>query len=303
MALKTEEYVSKRDEKIYNYQAELKEYPTLHHHTADDDLNIDYNFLITGGYRPKKQNLTKYLVSISSEKMTKFFGDGHFCGGSIIKPNVIVTAAHCIRKDMYGLQMLRSVIVIAGTPNRFEKTPKTQVMKVKRYVVYHASTGGESADIALIVLQKNIRIDGVTTDILPLADKPPKAWMHCTVVGWGRVFDHGPLVAEPLYVDLDMWSIRKCASYKRFYEPSLLCAGVLYDPDRDSCSGDSGGPLICEGKLYGIVSFGIGCGTPGFPGFYTNVFRYLKWIAENRADFFGINYSLIVFMGFCLTLL
>ena len=46
----------------------------------------------------------------------------------------------------------------------------------------------------------------------------------------------------------------------------------------DSCQGDSGGPLSCNGKLAGIVSFGIGCGRPMYPGIYTKVEKYTSWI-------------------------
>ena len=46
----------------------------------------------------------------------------------------------------------------------------------------------------------------------------------------------------------------------------------------DSCQGDSGGPLNCNGKLAGIVSFGIGCGRPMYPGIYTKVEHYTSWI-------------------------
>ncbi|XP_067635774.1 trypsin eta-like [Eurosta solidaginis] len=252
---------------------------------------MEYNFLITGGYRPEKQNYTKYLVSISRRKFTQFFGDGHFCGGAIIKPNVVVTASHCIKRELYGLQMMRSVIVIAGTPNRLLKNPKTQIMKVKSYRIFDKDVEGESADLALIILQENIIIDNITTGILPLARKKPSSIWTCTVIGWGRIFEHGPMPAEVVYVDINIWDERRCRSY-RFWEESLICAGVHSDPGRDSCAGDSGGPLICNDQLYGIVSFGIGCGTPGFPGFYTNVWRYTNWILSSGASNHRINYIL-----------
>ncbi|XP_014092324.3 duodenase-1 [Bactrocera oleae] len=280
-----------------------KEYPGLHHHIEDLGRDKGYKFLITGGYRPKVANLTKYLVSISHANFKKFFGDSHFCGGAIIKPNTILTAAHCISKKLYGFQMMRSIIIIAGTPNRLVKTEHTQIMKVKRVAVYGESKTEKSVDIAVIILQRNIRIDNVTTGVLPLADHPLRPGEKCTVLGWGRIFDHGPMPATALYVDLEIWSRWKCQSYRSFYMPSLLCAGVPEDPERDSCAGDSGGPLICDEKAVGIVSFGIGCGTPGYPGFYTNVYRYLDWVRANLANKLHINYILMVKLIFFLMLL
>ncbi|XP_011182394.1 trypsin II-P29 [Zeugodacus cucurbitae] len=280
-----------------------KVYSDLHDHDDVVDRDKGYRFLITGGYRPPDQNLTKYLVSISHANFRKFFGDAHFCGGAIIKSNTILTAAHCISKRLNGFQMMRSIIVIAGTPNRLRKTKDTQVMKVKRVAVYGASKTEKSVDIAVIVLQRHIHIDNVTTGILPLADHPLRPGEKCTVIGWGRVFDHGPMPAVALYVDLVIWPRRKCQSYKSFYAPSLICAGVPEDPERDSCAGDSGGPLICSGQVVGVVSFGIGCGTPGYPGFYTNVYRYLNWIRANLAHKLQINYFLIAQMIFFVCLL
>lgn len=85
--------------------------------------------------------------------------------------------------------MIRSIIVIAGTPNRLLKTEHTQIRKVKRVAVYEGSKANYPVDIAVIILQRNIRIDNVTTGILALADQPFHAGDKCTVIGWGRIFD------------------------------------------------------------------------------------------------------------------
>ncbi len=81
-----------------------------------------------------------------------------------------------------------------------------------------------------------------------------------------------------------MVSDSTCSSaYPSDLEPeSMLCAG---EEGKDSCSGDSGGPLACphsdgDPKLAGVTSFGQGCGEPGFPGVYTDVAYYLDWIQQ-----------------------
>lgn len=60
----------------------------------------------------------------------------------------------------------------------------------------------------------------------------------------------------------------------------MLCAGYMQG-GRDACTADSGGPLICNNKLAGIVSYGIGCALEGYPGIYTNVGYFLDWLRQN----------------------
>uniref|UniRef100_A0A673VB47 Kallikrein related peptidase 13 n=1 Tax=Suricata suricatta TaxID=37032 RepID=A0A673VB47_SURSU len=62
--------------------------------------------------------------------------------------------------------------------------------------------------------------------------------------------------------------------------PNMLCAGTK-EGGKDSCEGDSGGPLICNGTLHGIISWGdFPCGQPNRPGVYTRVSQYVVWIQE-----------------------
>lgn len=124
-----------------------------------------------------------------------------------------------------------------------------------------------------------------------------------TVVGWGRTTEGGMLPSVVQEVQVPILSLSQCRAMK--YRASritsyMLCAGR---GSQDSCQGDSGGPLLINngGKyevvgwyrsiflrqfllnlsIVGIVSWGIGCGRPGYPGVYTRVSKYLNWLKNN----------------------
>lgn len=83
---------------------------------------------------------------------------------------------------------------------------------------------------------------------------------------------------------LPSWKCKK--RYGSRFTGRMLCAGSLSNHRRvDSCQGDSGGPLVCQGEggrwtLTGVISWGHGCGNPSYPGVYTRVSRFLKWIEK-----------------------
>lgn len=91
----------------------------------------------------------------------------------------------------------------------------------------------------------------------------------------------GPCPNEIVNVDLTVRDRSACAAYGSVFIKGMLCVSHSRDDDSDSCEGDSGGPLICDEKVYGIVSFGSGCGEPQYPGVYTSVYTFLKWINKN----------------------
>ncbi|KAH8309994.1 hypothetical protein KR044_011634, partial [Drosophila immigrans] len=239
----------------------------------------DFQFLVTGGYRPEQNLLVKFVVSIRTNKERKYFGDNHFCGGAIISAKSILTAAHCL-----FIKYLRPnrVKVIAGTPRRLVKTGKTQeliVDKVRPHPKYSPSL--LLNDLGVLRLRDPIREDDFAA-IIPLADRDATAGLLCTVVGWGTVIQYGPTPDEAVNGDVSINSRAWCSRIQGFRK-GMLCANNANDYEVDSCQGDSGGPLMCGGKVVGIVSFGMGCGEPDSAGVYTDVYHYRDWIGRNDA--------------------
>lgn len=114
--------------------------------------------------------------------------------------------------------------------------------------------------------------------------------LYAISAGWGTLF-HGSNESPPyLYgVDINIIPQNVCSlSYSNNYDfgPGVICAGLM-SGGKDSCQGDSGGGLICEDRLAGIVSWGFKCALPNYPGIYTNVYRYKDWIDKNNSS--GVN--------------
>lgn len=93
-----------------------------------------------------------------------------------------------------------------------------------------------------------------------------------------------------LSVDVPIVSTLRCNasdSYNGTLDEGMICAGNFIDGLIDSCQGDSGGPFVCNKVLYGIVSFGKGCGLPFFPGVYTKVSYFKDWILSESKKLSG----------------
>uniref|UniRef100_A0A8D0BNU7 Peptidase S1 domain-containing protein n=1 Tax=Salvator merianae TaxID=96440 RepID=A0A8D0BNU7_SALMN len=103
----------------------------------------------------------------------------------------------------------------------------------------------------------------------------------CQVSGWGHTAPMGGRTSDTLRsVQLPVISAWKCNSsfsYAGYITKNMICAGFPAG-GKDACQGDSGGPLVCEGRVFGVVSWGHSCASPRYPGVYTAVANFQKWI-------------------------
>ncbi|GJQ69477.1 hypothetical protein Trydic_g6584 [Trypoxylus dichotomus] len=212
--------------------------------------------------------------------------DGHYhCGASLLTQDYVLTAAHCVRR------LKRSKIrVVLGDHDLTTTNEAPAKMRAVSAVIRHRNFDANSYnhDIALLRLRKSVVF---TKNIRPicLPEKPlDPAGKIGTVIGWGRTAEGGMLPGIVQEVQVPILTLSQCRAMK--YRASkittyMLCAGR---GAMDSCQGDSGGPLVVhQGDKYeivGIVSWGVGCGRPGYPGVYTRVSKYLNWLKYNLDD-------------------
>jgi secreted trypsin-like serine protease len=205
--------------------------------------------------------------------------DGAYCGGTLIAPAVVLTAAHCITARPTSLARLR---VLAGTRTIGADLALPDGDRVRGvtavYVHPKFSQTTMRYDAALLVL------DGAPAGVpvIPLTAATPRAGSSVTAAGWGTTGEGASAVAQLRSVGLTVATASSCrrgnARLGPLFAPSMLCAS---GPRRDTCSGDSGGPLVgrSHGRavLVGITSFGDGCARAGKPGIYTRVSAIRAW--------------------------
>lgn len=89
--------------------------------------------------------------------------------------------------------------------------------------------------------------------------------------------------------------------YNDWFLDGMICAGYK-EGERDACEGDSGGPMVCDGLLTGVVSFGNDCALPGYPGIYADITYYHDWIKSITGGSNSLRVSSFVLLVFIVVL-
>uniref|UniRef100_A0A8C8S860 Peptidase S1 domain-containing protein n=1 Tax=Pelusios castaneus TaxID=367368 RepID=A0A8C8S860_9SAUR len=240
-----------------------------------------------GSVRPSKAepslSLVPWQISLQYERDGAFY---HTCGGTLITPIWVMTAAHCISAS-------RTYEVVLGEYDMSKAEGSEQRIPVNPGDIF-VHPGWNSGcvscgdDIALLKLSRSAELsDTVQLGCLPPPDEVLPNGYPCYISGWGRLYTGGPLPAKLQQAFLPVVDYAHCSQpdwWGSTVKTTMVCAG---GDIKAGCNGDSGGPLNCQAPdgiwyVHGVTSFvsSRGCNTLQKPTVFTRVSAFEAWIKE-----------------------
>lgn len=236
--------------------------------------------VVVGGF-PVDVSDAPWTVGVASRDRFGGTRAGQFCGGVAVGPTTVLTAAHCMAREIIGAppNRARDLKVVAGRTDLYSE--RGQEIPVRDVWVNPAYDSASNAgDFAVLTLSDPVPQSAV----IGMAASGDPAYAPGTaalVYGWGDVTGIGDYARSLRAARVHVLPDAVCeqaypgSSDGVYLSRTMLCAGEAQGGP-DACQGDSGGPLVAQGRLVGLVSWGSGCGRAGSPGVYTRVSDVLR---------------------------
>ncbi|XP_060807365.1 transmembrane protease serine 11E-like [Amyelois transitella] len=261
--------------KVYGDDRSFSVFPKI-----PEDKNMAWAFRsyavrrIVGGM---ETSISMYPYNVAISRNGK-----HWCGGSIIDEQWVLTAGHCLEASDGNKKKLTPFIIRAGSSFHNRGGYQARVNKVFFPTDY--APGNADYDFSLLRLDRPMPIGrNIAVLNLPAKDYIIKENDILIVTGWGSTDEsgYGHIPDRLRFVPVPVMRHTDCQQSYRFYiTPRMLCAGYATG-GKDACNHDSGGPAVRDGVLLGIVSFGgKQCGDPHSPGVYSRVSEITEWVEE-----------------------
>ncbi|XP_050418366.1 chymotrypsin-like serine proteinase [Patella vulgata] len=203
----------------------------------------------------------------------------HICGGSLIANNRVLTAAHCVTATSPG-----SYRVVLGNHrlNNIDGTEQTiYISSIVNHPNYNGNAAGYPNDISVMRLSSNANTGSSAVSTIGLAPSGSSfVGQTCTISGWGRTSGTSSLPNILQYVGMGKISNSECSTRWAGISGATINTGhiCVFQSGRSACNGDSGGPMICNGMLAGVTSWGISGCSGNYPSVYTRVSQFVSWI-------------------------
>ncbi|XP_001976085.3 trypsin eta [Drosophila erecta] len=204
----------------------------------------------------------------------------HECAGVIISEHALVTSAQCL----HGLPAETKLQAVLGANTRNGTDGFIYpVANWTHHPNYDPVTVDNDVGVLLLDTALNLTQFGISS--IGIRPERPAVGRLATVAGWGYREEWGPSSYNLEQAQVPVVSSEQCSAIYGAGEITerMICAGYVAEGGSDACQGDTGGPLVIDGQLVGLVSWGRGCGRPNYPTVYCHVGSFADWIEETIA--------------------